>query len=89
MFRKYDNGDYKNNIIIKTRHPNIVKSVLIGKKSWGLHVKMWSEGVSEGSFTKHEILDEFNKVNIIIPEPLLLDLNNQIIKKVKQTIHLS
>jgi len=62
---------------------------LIGKKSWGLHVKMWSEGISEGSFTKYELLDEFKRVNIIIPESLLLDFNNQIVKKVKQTIHLS
>jgi hypothetical protein len=50
---------------------------------------MWSEGISEGSFTKYELLDEFKRVNIIIPESLLLDFNNQIVKKVKQTIHLS
>jgi hypothetical protein len=50
---------------------------------------MWSEGISEGSFTKHEILDEFKRFNITIPESLLLDFNNQIVKKVKQTIHLS
>ena len=36
VFRKYDNGDYKNDKLIKTRHPNIVKGVLIGKKAWGL-----------------------------------------------------
>lgn len=66
-----------------TRHPNIVRGVIIGKKSWGLHVKMWSEGISEGCFTKHEILGEFEKYNIKIPESLLLDFHNQIVKKLK------
>lgn len=81
MFRNYDNGFYKHGGLITTRHPNIVKGVIIGKKSWGLHVKMWSEGIVEGTFTKKEILEEFSKNNIIIPPQLLLDFENQINKK--------
>ena len=88
-FRNFDNGNYKNDIPIITRHPNIVKGVIIGKKSWGLHVKMWTEGICEGTFTKKEILEEFTNNNITIPDSLLLDFNNQIIKKVRQNIHLS
>lgn len=81
VFRKYDNGNYKDNIVIKTRHPNIVRSVIIGKKSWGLWVNEWSDGIVEGSFSKREILEEFSKNGIIIPESLLNDFNNRIYRK--------
>lgn len=81
VFRKYDNGEYKNGIQIKTRHPNIVKGVLIGKKSWGLWLNEWTDGIVEGSFTRFEILDEFTKNGIIIPESLLNDFNNRLQQK--------
>jgi hypothetical protein len=84
-FKKFDNGEYSKEIIyskgISTRHPNILKGVITGKKSWGLHVKMWSEGIVDGDFTKHEILNQFNEKNIIIPEPFLIDFENTIRKK--------
>ena len=80
-FRKFNNGEYSKYEPIPTRHPNILKGVIIGKKSWGLHVKMWSEGISEGLFTKKEILQQFDECNIIIPEPLFNDLINHINKK--------
>jgi hypothetical protein len=54
---------------------------LIGKKSWGLHVKMWSEGISEGTFTKYELLQQFTDNNIKIPESLLNDFNNWVWKE--------
>lgn len=76
---KYENGHYKHSVI-STRHPNIVRSVIFGKKSWGLHVKLWSEGISEGTFLASEIIDEFTKLNIIIPDSLRLDLENWISK---------
>ncbi len=85
-FRKYDNGDFKNKSII-TRHPNIVKSVIIGKKSWGLWSNQWSDGIVEGSFIKQEILDEFKLQNITIPEPLLKDFENKIYNKMKIKLH--
>jgi len=82
-FKKFDNGEYKGIEFMSTRHPNILKGVIIGKKSWGLHVKMWSEGISEGLFTINEILEQFKDENIKIPNSFLLDFNNQIIKRIK------
>ena len=81
VFRKYDNGHYKHNVLIKTRHPNIVKSVLIGKKSWGLWLNEWCDGIVEGSFTKDEILNEFTSNGIQIPESLLNDFHNRLHQK--------
>ena len=40
--------------------------------------------VVEGTFSKKEILGEFEKYNIIIPESLLNDFNNRIIDKMKK-----
>ena len=77
-FRKYDNGYFKNKVI-KTRHPNIVYSVIKGKKSWGLWVQQWSDGIVENSFTKEEILKQFDGIKI--PKPLLNDFDNIIEKK--------
>lgn len=79
-FRKLENGQYKGEIPV-TRHPNILRSVMIGKKSWGLHVDMWSDGIVEWTFTLEEILEEFSSRNIEIPEPFLLDFKNRIQKK--------
>jgi len=76
-FRKYDNGQFKNNSPI-TRHPNILRCVLIGKKGWGLWVKLWSQGIAEGTFTKYEILNEFRIREIEIPEPMIIEFENSI-----------
>jgi hypothetical protein len=79
-FREYDNGRFKNTIPV-SRHSNILKSVLIGKKGWGLWVSQWSEGIVDWTFTKEEILKEFTDRNIEIPEPLMLEFDKLIIKK--------
>ena len=81
IFRKYDNGQYQQGKTISSRHPNIVKGVITGKKSWGLWVNQWTDGISEGVFTKYEILDEFTQRGITIPESLLNDFNNRLWKK--------
>ena len=81
-FRIYDNGRFTEKSV--TRHPNILRCVIIGKKSWGLWVNEWSDGIVEGSFTKSEILEEFSKHNITIPESLLKDFENRIINKIKK-----
>lgn len=76
-FREYDNGRFK----LKTpvsRHSNILKGVIIGKKGWGLWLNTWSEGIVEYSFTKDEIIKEFNQRNIEIPEQLMRDFDNRI-----------
>jgi hypothetical protein len=79
-FRMFENGEFKNKTLI-SRHPNIFKGVIIGKKSWGLWVKEWSDGIVEGSFTKRELLQQFSDNNIKIPEPFLDDFDNVIHKK--------
>ena len=80
-FRKIENGEYKPGEIPKTRHPNILKGVIMGKKSFGLWVDQWSDGICENSFSEQEILSEFEKLGITIPEPLLIDFRNRIDKK--------
>jgi hypothetical protein len=80
-FRKIENGEIKRNEVIKTRHPNIVKAVVCGKRSFGLWVDQWSEGIVDWTFTEEEILGEFQKRGIQIPEPLLKDFRNRIEKK--------
>ena len=67
-----------------TRHPNIVRGVIIGKKSWGLFLNEWSDGIVEGSFTKREIIKEFEDNGITIPESLLKDFENRIVQKMKK-----
>lgn len=76
-FREYDNGRFKNKIPV-SRHSNILKGVIIGKKGWGLWLNTWSEGIVDFSFTKEEIVEEFNKRNIEIPEQLMIDFDNRI-----------
>ena len=87
-FRKYDNGQYQQGKQqgkqIITRHPNIVKAVITGKKSWGLWVNEWSDGIVEGTFTQKEILQQFEDNGIVIPESLLKDFDNRIINKMKK-----
>jgi len=76
-FRQFENGDIKKENL-ESKHSNILKAVIIGKKSWGLWIKQWSQGIREGSFRKQEILNEFNKNNIKIPPPLLKEFENLI-----------
>lgn len=76
-FREFENGNFRliNPI---TRHPNILKSVIIGKKGWGLLVKQWSEGIASGLFTKFEFFELIKEYNIDIPEPFLIEFNNSV-----------
>jgi len=65
-------------------HPNTLKGVIVGKKSWGLMLNEYTDGISDGLFTEKEILNEFEIRGIKIPESLLTDWNNVIIKKIKR-----
>lgn len=76
-FREYDNGRFKNTTPI-SRHPNILKSVIIGKKGWGLLVSEWSSGIGSGLFTKYDFFKLFKSKNINIPESLLNEFNNSV-----------
>ena len=87
-FRLYENGDKQyieynslGEIIYLSRHSEILKGLIIAKKSWGLHVDMWSDGIVECSFTMDEVLQQFFDNNIQIPEPFLQDFVNRINKK--------
>ena len=81
-FRMFEDGKFsKGKQKIETRHTNILKMVIEGKKGWGLWVNQWSDWISEGSFTKYEILNEFEIRNIIIPDSFRDDFENQIWKK--------
>lgn len=81
-FRLYEDGFYKRGSIpIITRHPNILKSVLIGKKGWGLWLDQWTDGIVECSFTKDDILNEFKTRSIYIPDPFILEFDKLIEKK--------
>jgi hypothetical protein len=79
-FRRFDDGQFKFKSV-PTRHPNIVKGVIMAKKSWGLHLSMWSEGIAEGSFTRSEILFTFEKEGIEIPEQFKIEFENIVFKK--------
>lgn len=81
--KKFENGEFKGSNVekLKSRHSNIVRGVIIGKKSWGLWVDQWTDGIVDGSFRRKEILDEFEKLKIKIPEPFLIDFDNTIYNK--------
>lgn len=82
---KFNNGEYSKDEIlntgINTKHPNILKGVIVGKKSWGLWINEWSNGISEGLFRFQDIIEEFEIYNIVIPEQLLNDFKNKIWNK--------
>ena len=83
----FENGSYSKEEVFKgiiTSHPNILKGVIVGKKSWGLWKNEWSDGISECLFTIDEIIQEFTDKNIRIPESLLKDFENTIYRKKKK-----
>lgn len=82
-FRLHEDGFYKGGKPIITKHPNILKSVLIGKKGLGLWFDQWSDGIVDWSFTKEEILNEFDKKGVEIPDSFLTEFENLIEKKNK------
>ncbi len=76
-FRLFDNGRFTGTSVV-SKHPNILKAVITAKKSWGLHCKMWAEGICDMDFTKKEILSQFEEAGVTIPECFLKELNNKI-----------
>ena len=85
-FRMYDNGQFSKKEFIESSHPNVLKAVIVGKKAWGLFCGEWSDGIAEGSFTKREILSEFENKGIVIPESLKSEFENMIWKKVQKRV---
>ena len=79
-FKSFENGVYKHTIPT-SRHSNILRGVIIGKKSWGLWCEQFSQGIVDWCFTQEEIIEEFTKLGIEIPEPLMKEWNKLINKK--------
>lgn len=82
----YENGEYKQGGVMVTRHPNIIRSVMIGKKGWGLWVSEWSDGISQGLFSRNEILEEFENRKIELPESFLKEFDNSIERKMMKKV---
>lgn len=79
----FDNGEYSKDEVhegIQTRHSNLLRCYIIGKKSWGLWLNQWAEGVSEWLFTKDEIFKQFEDNGITVPKCLMLDFDNRVRK---------
>lgn len=79
-FRMFDDGQFKNKNP-RSRHPNILKCVISGKKSWGLWLDQWTDGIIDWTFTREEILEIFENNEIKIPDSFLLDFDNRIERK--------
>lgn len=84
-FRRYDDGEFKDEkgvpSPILTRHVNLAHVVVMAKKSWGLHVKMWAEGIADCDFTIDEIKESFREVGLEIPTSLLKGFENEVQKR--------
>lgn len=80
-FRKIENGQYKIGQEIRTKHSNILRSVLVGKSGWGLWRDQWTDGIVDWTFTKEEILQTFIERNIEIPTPLLKEFDDFLERK--------
>lgn len=81
-FRMFEDGQFsKGKRELRSRHSNVLKCVIEGKKGWGLWLNEWTTGISECNFTKEDILNEFHQRQIKIPESLLLDFGNRLEKK--------
>lgn len=79
-FKHFEDGKYSMGRVITSRHPNVMRHVLMGKKGFGLWVREWSGGISEGSFKKQDILDEFATRGISIPDCFMQEFENAIYK---------
>ena len=79
-FREFENGRFKNKKFI-SRHSNVFRSCIIGKKSWGLWKDQWSDGIVDWSFTKEEIFGQFEDLGIEIPSSLIKEFDNIVEKK--------
>jgi hypothetical protein len=79
-FRCFEDGHYNKGQKIITKHPNIVQKVIIGKKGWGLWKDQWAQGIADWTFDKEEILNEFKKKGIEIPEQFLKEFDDFILK---------
>lgn len=81
-FKQFENGYYsrgKNEAV--SYQPRVMEAVIRGKKAWGLWLDQWTDGIAEWSFTTEEILAEFEKAGIVIPQAFVDDFHNRLQKK--------
>jgi hypothetical protein len=76
----YDDGQFKFQNPV-SRHSNILKAVIEGKKSWGLWLDQWTDGIVDWSFGEEEILSQFKEKGIVIPESFIRDFQNTLDRK--------
>ena len=82
-FRRYEDGKFANtsnkhfNFVIKSRQPNITYAVICAKKSMGLNMSMWIDGIAECNFTAQEIIDDFERIGLKMPVGFQTDLRNR------------
>lgn len=79
----YEDGFFKHGKLY-SRHPNLLRSVIIGKKGWGLWVDEWTNGIVDWTFTREEIMSNFEEFNIKVPESFIKDFDNVLEKKKKK-----
>ena len=64
-----------------SRQPRLMEAVIRGKKSWGLNLDQWTDGISEWCFSKDELLNQFYEAKIKIPGSFEKDFDNRLQKK--------
>lgn len=80
-FKLYEDGRYGMGKTIQCCQPNIMRHVMMGKKGWGLWRGQWSEGVGHRLFRKEDIMEEFEKRSIVIPDCFMKEFDNAIEKE--------
>ena len=79
-FRLFEDGFYGKAKRIECYQPNVLRSVLMGKKGWGLWSKEYAMGIASGDFTKREVLSTFEDNGVTIPECFMNEFDNKIVK---------
>lgn len=77
VFKAYENGSKS----LITKHSNVLQAIIIGKKSWALHLDMWSNSIAEGTLFKFELLEYFQSCGVIIPAKFMQEFNNAVVIK--------
>ncbi|NBO22909.1 hypothetical protein EBU94_06195, partial [bacterium] len=78
LFMDYENGLLKGENVIKTKHPNILRSLVLGKKAWGLQANEWIDGIAQCLFLRSETIQS---VGFNIPKSFTQDFENRLYKK--------
>jgi len=80
-FKLFEDGRYGREKVIECNHPNVMRHVMMGKKGWSLWCNTWGAGCGDRTFHKKDILEEFHKKDIHIPDCFMLQLEKTIEKE--------